>query len=134
MLRRTFLQTTAATAGALSLRGAAGTKPNVILISLDQLHAGRLHSYGNPRATSPNLDRLAAEGVRLSHFYAAGPWTTPSYGAIMTGQYPSRHGATLFHPAGVPGLRPDAQPLAEHFKKAGYRTGAFVNNSVPARF
>jgi arylsulfatase len=134
MLRRTFLQSTAATAASLGLRAEGQKKPNVILISLDQLHAGRLHSYGNPRATSPNIDRLASEGVRLSNFYAAAPWTTPSYGAIMTGQYPSYHGATLFHPAGVPGLKPEARPLAEIFKAAGYRTGAFVNNSVAGAF
>jgi arylsulfatase A-like enzyme len=134
MLRRTALKTMIAGSGALALKGAEGRKPNIILISLDQLDAGRLHTYGNPRATSPNLDRLAAEGVRLQNFYAAAPWTTPSYGAIMTSQYPSRHGATLFHPPGIPGLKPDATPLAEIFQAAGYKTAAFVNNSVAGPF
>src|ERR1051326_2896120 len=134
MLRRTFLKSAAAGASALELQAAQDRKPNVILISLDQLHAARLHGYGNPRPTSPNIDRLAAEGTRFTNFYSAAPWTTPSYGTIMTGQYPSRHGATLFHPPGVPGLKPDALPLAEIFKKAGYRTAAFVNNSVAGAF
>lgn len=134
MLRRTALKTMIAGSGALALGGAEGRKPNIILISLDQLDAGRLHTYGNPRQTSPNLDRLAAEGVRLQNFYAASPWTTPSYGAIMTSQYPSRHGATLFHPPGIPGLKPDAAPLAEIFQAAGYKTAAFVNNSVAGPF
>jgi arylsulfatase A-like enzyme len=134
MLRRTALKSMIAGPGALALGGAEGRKPNIILISLDQLDAGRLHTYGNPRKTSPNLDRLAAEGTRLSNFYAASPWTTPSYGSIMTSQYPSRHGATLFHPPGIPGLKPDATPLAEIFQGAGYKTAAFVNNGVAGPF
>lgn len=134
MQRRTFLKSTVAGAGSLQVRAEGKRKPNIILISLDQLHAARLHSYGNPRPTSPNIDRLAAEGLRFSNIYSAAPWTTPSYGTIMTGQYPSRHGATLFHPPGVQGLKPDALPLAEIFQKAGYRTAAFVNNSVAGAF
>lgn len=109
-------------------------KPNVILISLDQCRAGRLHVYGNPRETSPNLDRMASEGVRFTRFYSAAPWTTPSYASMMTSQYPSRHGATLFHVPGLDGLRPDAITLAEMFQKAGYHTGAFVNNGNAGEF
>lgn len=135
MLRRSLLQSIPAGAMALPFQvSAARRKPNVILISLDQLHAGRLHGYGNPRATSPNLDRLAAEGVRMPHFYAASPWTAPSYASMHTAQHPSKHGATLFHPPGVPGLKPDAITLAGLFKKAGYRTAAFVNNSVAGAY
>jgi len=122
----------------LVLFGAAnaqtGRKPNVILIALDQCRAGRLHAYGNPRATSPNLDRMAAEGVRFTRFYSAAPWTTPSYASMMTSQYPSKHGATLFHVADLEGLRPEAIPLAEVFQKAGYHTGAFVNNGNAGEF
>jgi len=77
---------------------------------------------------------MAAEGVRFSRFYSASPWTTPSYASIMTSQFPSRHGATLFRAPGVPGLKPDAIPLAELFKKAGYKTGAFVNNGNAGEF
>src|SRR5579859_5701105 len=79
-------------------------KPNVILVSLDQCRAGRLHVYGNQRETSPHLDRMAAEGVRFTRFYSAAPWTTPSYASMMTSQYPSKHGATLFHAGDLPGL------------------------------
>src|SRR2546422_7694710 len=110
------------------------SKPNVILVSLDQCQADRLHVYGNSRPTSPNLDRMAAEGVRFSRFYSASPWTTPSYASIMTSQFPSRHGATLFHVADLPGLRPEAILLAELFKQAGYKTGAFVNNGNAGEF
>jgi arylsulfatase A-like enzyme len=109
-------------------------KPNVILVSLDQCRADRLHVYGNQRETSPHLDRMAAEGVRFTRFYSAAPWTTPSYASMMTSQYPSKHGATLFHAGDLPGLHPDASPLAELFQKAGYHTGAFVNNGNAGEF
>lgn len=112
----------------------AQSKPNIILVSLDQCQADRLHVYGNSRATSPNLDRMAAEGVRFSRFYSSAPWTTPSYASMMTAQYPSKHGATLFHQGNLPGVRPDAVLLAELFKKAGYKTGAFVNNGNAGAF
>ncbi len=106
---------------------------NVILISLDQLQADQLHVYGNPRATSPNLDRVAREGVRFARFYSAAPWTAPSYSSMMTSQYPSRHGVTLFYPKGIEAQKPNAIMLAEWFKKAGYATAAFVNNSVAGK-
>jgi arylsulfatase A-like enzyme len=77
---------------------------------------------------------MAAEGVRFSRFYSASPWTTPSYASIMTSQFPSMHGATLFHVADLPGLRPEAILLAELFKQAGYKTGAFVNNGNAGEF
>jgi arylsulfatase A-like enzyme len=109
-------------------------KPNVILVSLDQCRADRLHVYGNQRGTSPHLDRMAAEGVRFTRFYSAAPWTTPSYASMMTSQYPSKHGATLFHAGDLPGLHPDAISLAEAFQKAGYHTGAFVNNGNAGEF
>ena len=53
-------------------------RPNVILISLDQLRADRLHCLGNPRLTSPNLDRLAQQGVLFCRFYSVAPSTAPS--------------------------------------------------------
>src|SRR5579859_381187 len=125
-------------AALLLLAGAAAAadppKPNIILVSLDQLQADRLHVYGNTRPTSPNLDRMAAEGVRFSQFYSAAPWTTPSYASIMTSQYPSKHGATLLHAGDWEGLRADAVTLAELFQKAGYKTAAFVNNAQAGAF
>jgi arylsulfatase A-like enzyme len=113
-----------------ALASAQPRRPNVILVSLDQCQADRLHVYGNPRATSPNLDRMAAEGVRFSRFYSASSWTAPSYASMMTSQYPSRHGVTLHSPRNESALKPDAVTLAELFRKAGYQTAAFVNNSV----
>src|SRR5581483_515710 len=108
-------------------------RKNVILISIDQCQADRLHIYGNSRQTSPNLDRMAAEGVCFRRFYSAAPWTAPSYTAMMTSQYPSRHGVTLFFPRQVEAPKPDATLLAELFRSAGYQTSAFVNNSVAGK-
>lgn len=111
-----------------------GSHLNVILISMDQCRADELHVYGNSRQTSPNLDRIASAGVRFSRFYSASPWTTPSYGAIMTSQYPSRHGATLLVQNGAGGIRSGTKLVAQLFHEAGYHTGAFVNNSVAGAF
>jgi arylsulfatase A-like enzyme len=112
----------------------AAERSNVMLVSLDQCRADRLHVYGNARPTSPNLDRMAAEGVRFTRFYAVSPWTAPSYASMMTSQYPSRHGVTLLWPREVPALSSETPVLAELFRKAGYRTGAFVNNSVAGAY
>jgi len=108
----------------------AQTRPNIVLISLDQCQADQLHVYGNSRETSPNLDRMAQEGVRFARFYSAAPWTAPSYSSMMTSQYPSRHGVTIFFPRDMEAQKPGAVLLAEWLKKFGYHTAAFVNNSV----
>ena len=130
------MRLTIAAWAAVSLTAAqpAPRRPNVVLVALDQMQADRLHCYGNPRPTSPNLDRMAREGVRLLRFYSSSPWTTPSYASMMTGQFPSRHGATLFQSLEAEGLRKDSVTLAELFRKAGYRTAAFVNNGNAGKF
>ena len=108
-------------------------RPNVILLALDQLRADRLHCYGNPRPTSPNIDALARRGVRLARFYSVAPWTAPSYATLMTSLYPSRHGITLFWRPDVPLLDEKIPRLAEVFGAHGYATAAFVNNGVAGR-
>lgn len=108
----------------------ASGKPNVILLMLDQLRADQVHSYGNPRQTTPNIDRLAAQGVRFSHYYTVASWTTPSFASLHTSLYPSKHGATLFWHPGMPLLNKDIPTLAEDFQDHGYYTAAFVNNGL----
>lgn len=49
------------------------SRPNVVVLVLDQLRADELHAYGNPRLTSPNIDKLASRGVLLSHFFTVAP-------------------------------------------------------------
>lgn len=117
----------------VDLTPASPQKVNVILLVLDQLQADRLQCYGNPRPTSPNIDRLAKKGILFSHFYTVAPWTAPSYATLMTSQYPSRHGVTLFWRPGMPLIDKKTPLLPEVFKEHGYQTAAFVNNGLAGR-
>jgi arylsulfatase A-like enzyme len=105
-------------------------KHNVVVIMLDQLRAGRLHCYGNSRDTSPNIDQLAASGVRFSNYYTVASWTSPSFASLHTSLYPSSHGVTLFWRPGMPLINKDVPMLASDFKYHGYYTAAFVNNGL----
>jgi arylsulfatase len=118
---------------AASSLNAQNSKPNVVVLVLDQLRADDLHCYGNPRLTSPNIDKLASRGVLLSHFYTVAPWTSPSFGTLHTSLYPSKHGVTLFWTPGMPLLDKDIPTLAESFRDGGYRTAAFVDNSLAGK-
>ncbi len=96
---------------------------SVILISLDTLRADHLGCYGHERDTSPNLDALAAEGVLFEQAVAPAPWTLPSHASLLTGRYPSRHGAFTLEDA-----IPEAVPtLAAVLGRAGFETAGFVN-------
>ena len=67
-------------------------KPNVVLILTDDLGYGDLGSYGAPDARTPNLDRLARQGARLTDGYANGAVCTPTRAALMSGRYQQRVG------------------------------------------
>ena len=97
-------------------------KPNVFLITVDALRPDHLGCYGYERNTSPNIDRLAKEGVLFTQVISQGSQTIPSVPSLMTSLYPSRHGIeailqdySIFHPV-----------LAQILKKNGYYTGAIV--------
>jgi arylsulfatase A-like enzyme len=68
---------------------------NIILLTPDQLRADYMHTYGYPYADTPNIDQMAHEGTVFTRAYAAAPWTTPSFGAILSGLFPTVHGMTL---------------------------------------
>ena len=68
---------------------------NIILLTPDQLSADYMHTYGYPYPDTPNIDRFAREGTLFLHAYSAGSWTTPSFGSILTGLFPTVHGMTL---------------------------------------
>ncbi len=70
----------------------ADPPPNIVLIVSDDQGYGDLGCYGSTTALTPHLDRLAAEGVRLTSFYVAWPACTPSRAALLTGRYPQRNG------------------------------------------
>jgi len=104
-------------------------RPNVIIILADDLGYGDLACYGNPAFKTPNLDRMAAEGARLTHFNTPAPFCAPTRASLMTGRYPFRCGMTA-NPAPDSdgpnqelGLPASEVTLAELFKRAGYATG-----------
>ena len=97
MNRRQFLLTSVATAALAACASprmgqTPGRKPNVIIILCDDLGYGDLGVFGNGMIRTPNIDRMAAEGVRLTTFYASANVCTPSRAGLMTGRYPIRTG------------------------------------------
>ena len=101
----------------------AATAPNIIYILADDLGYGDLSVYGQTHFTTPNIDRLAEEGVRFTDFYAAAPFCSPSRAALLTGRYPTRCGVPyVLFPAEHHGLPSDELTLAEHVKAHGYST------------
>ncbi|GAB4034057.1 sulfatase [Spirosoma gilvum] len=103
--------------------------PNIIIILADDLGWSELGCYKNsndgPRFNeTPNLDRLAAGGMRFTQAYATAPVCTPTRIALMTGQHPARTGITDYLDArDEKYLSPDYVTLNEQLKKAGYHTG-----------
>ncbi len=95
---------------------------HVLLITIDTLRADHIGAYGYAAARTPNLDRLAREGIRFDRAYAVAPITLTSHASLMTGRYPPGHGARHN------GMRLDLKTptLAEAFAAAGYATAAFV--------
>ncbi len=102
----------------------AATPTNVVLIMADDLGWGDLGSYGSKQNQTPNLDRLASEGLRFTSFYATQAVCTSSRVALMTGCYPNRLGlgGTALPPNSKVGLAETEQTLGALFRQAGYRT------------
>ncbi len=109
---------------------APGTRqPNFILILCDNLGNGDVACFGSKLHRTPNLDRMAADGMRLTSFYSASGVCSPSRAALLTGCYPRRlnlqvNGAALpvLMPLDTKGLNPDEETIAEVLKRAGYAT------------
>ena len=120
----------------LSLGLLAAPPPNIVFILADDLGWADLSVYGADLHQTPNLDRLAAEGLRLTHAYAAAPVCTPTRASIMTGKHPARLHMTIWREAfrRPPTNRPLIPPvtvgdlphsevtLAEVLREAGYLT------------
>jgi arylsulfatase A-like enzyme len=118
-----------------SLAPAAGgaTKPNVILVFIDDMGWADFSCFGNKDAQTPNVDRMATEGIAFEQFYVNSPICSPSRVAISTGQYPQRWRITSFLASRrynkqrgvVNWLDPKAPMLARSLKAVGYATGHF---------
>jgi arylsulfatase A len=110
----------------VSLTGNAGTqKPNIVFVLADDLGWGELGCYGNLFNETPHLDKLASQGIKFTHAYAAAPVCSPTRASILTGQYPARVGITDFLAPQTgrlldPGLH---TTINEVLGQAGYHTG-----------
>ncbi|MBN1422889.1 MAG: sulfatase [Planctomycetes bacterium] len=98
----------------------------IIVISIDALRADHLGCYGYERATSPAIDRFAAEGILFARAYAPVGETNPSFASMWSGRQPSGHGIDENKRQIAPGV----PLLAEILAKAGYATAAFSSNPV----
>ncbi len=141
--RRDFLKVTGAVAGATALRGCTGSlfsgiaesssganeKPNFIIIFCDDLGYGDLGCFGSKKHRTPNIDRMAAEGMRFTSFYVTSGVCTPSRASLMTGCYPRRvnmhksgRQEWVLFPVAKKGLNPEEITIADLLKEQGYAT------------
>ena len=119
---------------------AAPRPPNIVLILADDLGWTDLGCCGSDYYETPNLDRLAAQGVRFTNAYSAAANCSPARACLLSGQYAPRHGVytvggrgrfagwphrTLIAPENADGLDPDRMTVADALKAAGYATGVF---------
>jgi len=112
-----------ATAAAASgqIRNGAPRRPNIVLILADDLGCHDIGAWGAADLKTPNIDALAAGGVRFTNWYAAAPVCAPSRASLLTGRHPIRCGV----PDNGPPLPPSEQTIASVLRSAGYATGLF---------
>lgn len=106
---------------------ASDGRPSIVLFVVDTLRADAVSAYGRVTGTTPNLDRLAAEGLLYTHAYAPAPWTLPSHSSLFTGLRADQHGVGIH---GAFRLPDDVSTLAERLRDAGYETAGFSENSI----
>ncbi|MBW7865038.1 MAG: sulfatase [Candidatus Hydrogenedens sp.] len=139
--RRRFLNLMGASAAGCLLSGASvaqqAKRPNFVIILIDDMGRHQLGCYGNPFYETPNMDRLAAQGVKFMDAYAAAPVCSPTRASIMTGKYPARLHITDFiagnpyphaklrQPDWQKSLPVEERTLAEMLGDAGYVSGHF---------
>lgn len=104
----------------------ATNPPNIVIIFTDDQGYGDLGSYGATDFTTPHLDRMAANGIRFTHFYAAQAVCSASRAGLLTGCYPNRIGINgALNPQAQHGIADQEITLAELVKSVGYTTGIF---------
>ena len=129
MRRRDFIKAVGMGIASLTLPRAALTavapskRPNIVYVILDELGYFELSCMGNQYLATPNIDRIAAEGMRFTQALAGAPVCAPTRSVLMTGQH-TGHTTVRTNPGGVP-LREDDVTIAQVLKQAGYATGGF---------
>jgi len=103
---------------------ARGTRPNVLLVLVDDMGYGDIGAFGNDAVDTPTLDRLASEGLRLTQHYSASTVCAPARAGLLTGRYPHRAGAIdTLEGRGLDRIALRETTLADLLKAAGYATG-----------
>lgn len=137
MNRREFIKTVGLGAVSLAVPGCANAlkqvcgrdaieKPSFVVIFCDDLGYADVGCFGAKGFKTPNLDRMAAEGIRFTDFYSAAPSCTPSRAALMTGCYPQRISLPkVLFPRSEDGISSDETTIAELLKTRGYATACY---------
>ncbi|MFC5050418.1 sulfatase [Rubritalea spongiae] len=125
--RHTLLAAVAALLSTLSFTSATPKQPNVIFILMDDMGYSDVSCYGATKVQTPNIDRMAEEGLKFTDFHTGASICSPSRAAFLTGSYPQRNGLYMgINPKREAhwflGLNPDEVTIAEQFKKKGYTT------------
>lgn len=113
--------------GTANLPAASASAPDVLVILIDALRADHLSAYGYARGTSPNIDKIAAEGTLFENAYATSSYSLPSHASILTGLSPHEHGVQWR--ASKELARRNTSTLGSAFQGFGYRTAAFSANT-----
>jgi len=103
---------------------AKASYPNIVFIFTDDLGYGDLGCFGATDIATPNIDRIAAEGIKFTSFLSASPVCSPSRAGLLTGRMPQRMGINaVFFPESFTGMAQEEITFAEVLKEKGYRTG-----------
>jgi arylsulfatase A-like enzyme len=109
-------------------KGHMNELPNIVMVVFDTARFDRFGCYGHRAPTTPTVDSLARQGMRVETMIANGPWTLPSHASLFTGLYPSQHGSQW---QTGPRLRSEANvTLAEWLRGLGYQTVCATNNGL----
>jgi arylsulfatase A-like enzyme len=107
----------------LAIANVGAAQPNILLIVGDDMGFGDVGFHGCKDIPTPNLDKLAASGVRFTNGYVSGPYCSPTRAGLLTGRYQTRFGHEFNPSGGLQGMPVTEKTIADRLKEAGYVTG-----------